>query len=424
MAQNKSMKQQGVSSKAAKAKIAQAVVEKIAEKVRSSQPKKKARAVGSSQTSIAPFKGVTTMELAPVSIGNTIRAAKPKTVSVPNGIRVVGRDYVMAIGGQSVGVTGWALVGGFSLSPMALNASALRGFFQSYERFRWNKCNLHFITSSPTSLPGDILMVYHSNHGGPKVDHSSSNFLSYALSTDAAVLGPQWTNHTVPIIEGIRDWLNTDVLNAEDVTHQADGEVLVYAKGTTNGTAADSPGYLLIDYDVTFERRMLNPRVQTLPSSLFKWFNSGFRFSSSVNQWDTVTFDLGSTNSYTGVAIGPPPGLQVGDIFQIVLDTSLKIESGVTFATGMSYVIAYSGNLTTSSFAPATYAVTNGCTLYALCASAAGNGSFSVYPSYDAVFAGNSLRWANTNASQNLTCPGALCCVGSANPAYLQANIG
>jgi hypothetical protein len=342
-------------------------------------------------------------------------------VPLADGVRIIGRDYVATIGGTSTAYNGWTFQSGIGMSPIALNASGLRGFFQTYQKFKWNKANAHYITSSPTSLSGDILLVYHANHGGPKVDHSSSNFLSYALSTDSALIGPQWTNHSVALIEGKHEWFDTDVLNSEDVQHQADGELLVYTKNTTNGSAPDSPGYLLVDYDISFQGRMLNPRILTLPSALFKWFPTGCFTPATYTAADQVTAQFTSTNSYSGVAIGLPSGTTNGDVFQIVLDTTaIGNSGGLPLATAWSYALNYTGTGATSAPLLASYPITNGMTIYAATAGT----SAVFFPSYTAAMSGNPLRWTSSSAAGQLTFPVTMCCVGSSSAVFLQASIG
>lgn len=372
------------------------------------------------------FGGVSTMSAAPVNIGNTVRSTKQQVLPVQGGVRVVGRDFIMAVGGQSSTWKEWALQGGMAMSPIALNASGLRGYFQVYQWYRFNRATVHFITSSPTSTAGDILMVYHANHGGPKVDHSSPNFLSYALSTESALIGPQWTNHSVEIISKPGRKLCTDVLNSEDVEHQADGELLVYCRATTNGTLSDSPGYLLIDYDITFYDQMLNPRVSVIPNGVFKWTPVGMVFSGTITQWDEVQFALNGTNTYSGDTSVPPVGNATGTIYQIVVDLQHAVFGGTLTSsspnTMWSVVSGYTGIGATQSFVPITYPFSTGATFYAVMRSDLI--TIDLYPSYDAVFAGNGLRWNAASAGASMTTAAVVCAVGSITGRYLQASIG
>jgi hypothetical protein len=302
------------------------------------------------------------------------------------------------------------------LSPVSLNASGLRGFFTSFEKYRWNRACAHYITSSPTSTAGDILLFYHTNHAGPKVNHTSTNFLAYALSTDAAVLGPQWTNHSVALIDGPREWLDTDTFNSEDVQHQADGELLVYTRNTANAGVADSPGYLLIDYDITFSKRMLNARVQTIPSSLFKWIPTSLSLSSGETAGDPIVMRFGGVNIDGTTPTGVPSGSAVGEIFQIVFDTTNAVISGFSSLTDLSFNYSSSGNTMTMP-------VTTGTTIYGVIVNTSSIGQMLLYPTYNAVFAGNNLR-AGTTATYSWQVPVVMCCVGSVNAVFTQANIG
>lgn len=371
---------------------------------------------------LGPFRGVSQIDIAPVNIGNTVRSSKQSVIPTRDGIRVVGRDFVMAVGGQLTDYTSWCLVGGLGLSPVALNASGLRAFFQSYQKYKWERCTAHYVTSSPTSTSGDVLIMYHNNHGGPKVDHTSLNFLSYALSTDTALIGPQWTNHSVELIDGEHEWCETDILNTEDVQHQADGELLIYARATTNNAAADSPGIILIDYDIEFQNRMLNPRIGVLPASIFKFTPTGMHVNYSPAQYEYVTVDiLLASRAYNGVPT-IPAGASAGDVFQVVLDLQNSVFTDITATAGFVAPYAATGNTSGSVYIP--FPFTTGTTLYAVAASVSGNGSFVLYPNYEAVWAGNSLRYAAAGVSITINMAVTMCCVGSVSNKFLQANIG
>jgi hypothetical protein len=373
-----------------------------------------------SNNMVGPFTGVAEMSQAPVSIGNTLRSTRPTAVQTANSVLVTGRDFVMAVAPVGNTYTGWTLAAGFPLSPAALNASSLRGYFQSYERFRFRRAVVHYITSSPTSSSGDILILHHTNRGGPKVDHSSSNFLSYAMSTDAAILGPQWVNHSIEVITtGPLDWCETDIFNSEDLQHQANGEVLVYTKETYNGAAA-SPGYILIDYQVEFHNRMLNPRVQTLPSALLKYFNGNFNANGAPVIGDPAAFAVTGVNTYAGTAGTAPPGATAGDIYQIVLDlTNPTLVGAATIANMFSTIGTIAATAAYVQPTRQPFPLTNGGTYFACW-----DGSVMVlFANYDACLAGVPCVWTAAGAQQ-LSCPCIYSLVGSRDNTYAQANIG
>jgi len=372
---------------------------------------------------IVPFGGVTQVSASPVSIGNTVHSVDMRIERTGGGVVAVGRDYVQTVGGTAGTFNSWTLQAGMPISPIALNASALRGFFQSHELYRVRKLVAHYITSSPTSLAGDIMIVYHINHAGPKVDHTSNNFLAYALSTPSAVLGPQWTNHSVEL-KVRSNWLGTDVLNAEDVEHQADGEMLVYTKNTTNVNAADPPGYIIVDYEVEFKGMMTNPRLLTIPSSIYKWFPSAAFFNAAaVGAGDPVRYDVNTASDYALAGGKIPPSTPAGTIFQVVLDFQSAV-FGIFTPASLATVFAINQARNASGLVTGNmvYAVGTGTTLYAVYR---GTTLLDLYPSYPAVFAGNTMNWtAGGGAGQFINCATVMAAVGSVNSAYLQASIG
>ncbi len=373
---------------------------------------------------MSPFKGVAEVSAAPVSIGNTLRSVGLSISRTGDGVVATGRDFVSAVGGSIAAFTNWTFQGGMSLTPLGLNASALRGYFQSHQEYRFRKVVAHFITSSPTSLSGDIIVMYHANHGGPKVNHTSNNFMAYALSTADAVLGPQWTNHSVQI-QPKGNWLGTDILNSEDVEHQADGEILIYTRNTTNVAAADSPGYFLIDYEVEFRSLMTNPRLATIPSSVFKWFPTGLFINFNLTAGDPIRLDVANATTYTATTGTIPPATLVGTIFQIVLDLQLATFAGITAANLPTLLaINQARNAAGTVTGSLVYAIDTGTTLYGVYRGGAST-VFDLYPSYPAVFAGNALvATSSLGAGNSLGAACVMCAVGSVNNVFLQANLG
>lgn len=373
-------------------------------------------------TAMAPFKGVSSVSAAPVSIGNTVRSVQPSITTAAGVTRVVGRDFIMPVQGIGAGFSNWAFSGGMPLTPAGLVASAIRGFFQSYQHYRFVKVDVHYISSSPTSLAGDVLMLWHANRGGPKVNHNSANFLSYALSTKNALLGPQWSNHTVSIVTD-SVWRGTDILDSEDLTHQSDGELLVYTRATTNGSLADSPGYLVMDYVVDFKSLLTNPRILTLPSNLFKWTNVGLRGvagggSFSPAAGEVFRFTALSADNYVNSVL-PLTGGTVGYIYQIVIDidTNLYNPNGLNLNTIVSARMDALGATGTL----AAYPLTTGTTLYLVQTVST---TFDVYPTYESAMAANPLVWSSALANINLGINSVLSLCGSTTAALSQSNIG
>lgn len=220
-------------------------------------PKKPIRQSFKTKRSFGP---VSTVNTAPVAIGNSIRGAKASVTSSVDGARVVGRDFAFNLAATSATVTGWELVGGMPLTPCVLPSSVLRNYAQMFQYFKINKATLHYITSSATSQTGDVMFYYERDRKQPMVDYTNSSFLPFVLSDSNTVIGPQWTNHTI-FIDPVKEWRTTAYALNSDVNEDAMGTVLMFSKTSTSS----SPGYILIDYDISFKGMSVNPRAGQLP---------------------------------------------------------------------------------------------------------------------------------------------------------------
>nr|UHS72041.1 MAG: putative coat protein [Tombusviridae sp.] len=357
---------------------------------------------------------------APVNIGTTIRSVPAFTKVGRDSVMITGRDFVGTLMGVSTSFNSWVFSGGFPVSPYAFTASALKGYFLTYQTFKVRRLVLHYISSSPTSSSGDILMLHHSNRAGPYVDHTSSNFMSYAMSTPSAVLGPQWLNKSIEVVDSdTYGWLETDMFNAEDVAHQAAGEVLVYTKNTTNGTQADSPGYILIDYQIEFAKKMVNPRSTTLPTTLGKiWVTSLGQNATAVTGASLLSFDFFG-NNYDGTAGLAPPGIENGMIFKVGFDTQFASTwTNVTVNTLALFTMGRNDTGTITASGQLVFKV--GMTLYGVYFSS--TNELVMYDNYDAALAGNALRFG-TSATVTFQMPAWMSLVGSLSSGLLQSSI-
>lgn len=279
-------------------------------------------------TSRAPgnFGPVSQINTAPVSVGNSVRGSAPRATQTTDGARVVGRDFAFALSATAATITGWELIGGMPITPACLPSSILRNYCHMFNKFKVNKIVAHYITSSPTSQAGDVLFYYEKDALAPMVDYSNSSFLPYVLSDTHTVIGPQWTNHSA-VITPTKDWKSTLYGNETDINEQAEGSLFFFSK--TN--AANSPGYLLIDYDIQFRELSVNPRAGALPiaraqSTFVCLTNTGATTSGTVTQW---VWSVG--NTIAGIGSQAPNGAIAGDIYKAVLQTSASTQVNSTW---------------------------------------------------------------------------------------------
>lgn len=355
----------------------------------SKKSKKKATALPARKAQRSPaFSDVSTISTAPVAIGNSIRGSKPVITQISDGVRIYGRDFAFGLGATVAAVTGWTLIGGMPLTPAVLPSSALRSYVQMYSKFKVNKINVHYITSSPTTQAGDVMFYYERDFKGPMMDFSSSSFLPFVLSDPLTIIGPQWTNHTLTV-QPTDDWNFTDYgLNA-DLNQTTCGAIYLFSKTAS----ASSPGYALLDYDMSFKEMSVSPRAGYLPVSRgqFAYLNIGVTASAvTINATGVAAVVQGNTPD--GVASALPTGALAGDIYKFVADFTASTASGVNSAwtnvTAGTLLDLPAGAGNTAQ------AVDDGFTCYL---QYSGSNTLNVYPSLEAAIVGsNSYRYGVT----------------------------
>lgn len=285
------------------------------------------------------FGPVSTINTAPVSVGNSVRGSQPRVTHTTTGARVIGRDFAFSLSATGSAVTNWELIGGMPLTPSVLPSSILRNYCQMFSKFQVNSFAVHYITSSPTSQAGDVLFYYEKDRLAPMCDYTNSSFLPYVLSDPNTLIGPQWTNHSM-ITRPTKDWKSTLYGNQTDINEDSDGTIFFFSK--TN--AANSPGYLLIDYDISFRELSVNPRAGTLPiargqSSFICWNDTA-----AVRVAGDAFNPTGQTSGKTiaNVTSAVPTGAAAGDIYKTVLQITASTQvnaawTNVTTANLMRY---------------------------------------------------------------------------------------
>jgi hypothetical protein len=316
-----------------------------------------------SQPSNPTFGPVSTVSTAPVAIGNSMKGFRAKVVNNSvDSVRVVGRDF--AVTATSTGnVTGWTLCAGIPLTPAAFISSVLRSYTQIYNKFRINQVCVHYITSSPTTSTGDVMFQVNSNRSDPMPNWSLTTFLPYALSKEETIIGPQWTNHSCCIKpRGPTRSLVPGSNN--DIDYQSQGEIQLFSKTST----VDSPGYLLMDYDITFMEMSVNPRSGLLPNPLIMYTPT--QLTLNVSAYTTAAALSFSVNGTTFIgqtaitALSSNPYIKPGDIFKVVIDATDSNSSSWTFTAGSATLASLAG--ITQNGTVDTFPIGDGFTCYAL----------------------------------------------------------
>jgi len=340
---------------------------KMAKKQKKNMKQKKTvtRKVGVQRPRFGPLTSVNT---APVSIGNSIRGSSSFVQQVPGGVRVVGRDFCFPATATG-NVQTWTVCGGTPLTPAAFSDSVLRQYVQMYQKFKWNGCMAHYITSSATTATGDVAFYHGKNRNSVFINQTSTQLLPMLMSDADTVLGPQWTNHSVNLT--IRPvWKSTDYGMNSDINEYAEGELFLLSKTSTT----DSPGYVIFDYDITFSEMQISPRLLALPLPRAQFKNVALGGASVTIGTTTQILLPVYGNDISGSASTAPTGVVSGDVYKVILD----ITNSSSLPSGITNLAVYNTGGNTQILP------TDGTTLYAKYETT----SFYFYPNVEAAFSG------------------------------------
>lgn len=322
---------------------------------RNAQNNRNPRSTKRQKTSKSSFGPVATISTAPVAIGNSLSGSKPIVSVTANGCRVQGRDFAFQAGATANAVADWTLIGGLPLTPSVMPATALKSYAQMYGMFRFNAVAVHYITSSATSQTGDVMFYYEKDRAGPSPDNTNTSFLPFVLSDSNTVLGPQWINHTA-VIKPDPEFKSTNYGMNADLNEEANGTVFLYSK-TSN---SNSPGYVVIDYDITFKQLQSNPRAGLLPVSRGAWSPVCLQFLGVATAGSSVQLAIAG-NSVAGTATSAPTGTTNGDIYKVVLDVT---NSQLVNTAWVGLTPANVWRIATSSGTIVTLPIDDGFTIY------------------------------------------------------------
>lgn len=303
------------------------------------------------------FGPVTSIQTAPVAIGNSIKGAQSQVVQSKSGVTVRSRDFMFSAKGSGA-VQTWTLVGGTPITPAVFVDSTLRNYMQMYQKYRWKSLAVHYITSSPTTANGDVMFYHQKNRESVFLNQTSTQLLPFVLNDDDTVIGPQWTNHSVQLhITG--KWKSTDYGMTPELEMYADGDLFLLSKTTTT----DSPGYVLFDYEVEFQELQISPRLLSLPLPRAQWYQSNIGITAvNLSVGNTTNLYFGVTgNDISGTASTAPPGIANGDVYKVIVDLSNATAMVNVTATTLFRVAEVSGfNPVSLQDGTTLYAVYNG----------------------------------------------------------------
>jgi hypothetical protein len=313
-------------------------------KIKNPQPKKR----------LPVFGPISTIDTAPVSIGNSVTGSAPVVVPIADGVNIRGRDFLISIDATDAGVTNWTMTAGCPIVPHALVSSVLKSYAGIYANFIIKGIAFHYITACATSVQGDMMFHVNKSRAAPGINFSSSNFMSVVLSDHNTVIGPLWKNHTAVYYPVLKTY-STDILNDEQLMSQGPGELFVFTK-----TASEqAPGYVLIDYDIDFVSMQVNVKALTFPVSRLKYTQMAITLTATAvtTSSDFATQITGTKLDGTTASI--PSTFTVGDIYKGIINITASTLTNVNTSNLLQY-----NTYTGTTYVNVPVSVSDGFTMY------------------------------------------------------------
>lgn len=358
------------------------------------------------------FGPVATIDSAPISIGNTINGCQPIITPTNDGVRVRGRDFLLTCQPTSTSFTGWQVCGGAPITPACMPSSVLKSYWNMYAEYQVHAVAFHFITAAITTDAGSIMMYVGKDRAAPGLNPSSANLLPFVLSDPHTVISPIWKNAS-SVYHPAPTWYTTAVDNDEGLHEQSPGEYFILSKVTQ----ADAPGYVLIDYDISFRVHQVNLKTSVFPAARMKYTEVNIEMASASTTVDVTVpvIDVVGGNLLDGATVSTnPTGNTVGDIYKVILTINGAAFSGS--GIGITNILDY--DLGGGLFADVV--ITDGMTLYMACT---GTNTYVLYPTYyNAVVGSRPLLAGATNAGLGFSFHAFVSLVGANSGALLQSN--
>jgi hypothetical protein len=272
------------------------------------------------------------------------------------------------------------------------------------------------VTAAPTNAVGDVMFYVNKDRGNTLLDTTNGNFLSVVLSDPNTVMGPLWHNHTAVYRPEMKKY-TTNIFNDESLRMQGPGEVFIYSKTSASSTIG-SPGYVLVDFDITFTTLQTSPRELTFPLSRLKYTCHGISLpatSPAIGDIFTPLTTGAVLDGSTVNVLSSDPASRLGDIYKVVMLPDYGVFINCTAAN----LMASNLRLNLAGNTPIACPVDDGFTCYAVLVNIA-NGAIVLYGTYEEAAAQSGpFMFGSGAANQVFNIPAYFSLVGSVNPTAL-----
>ncbi len=306
----------------------------------------------------------------PVSIGTTIQSSKPSTRQTAQGVVVAHREFMTSV--YETSNTNWQLSALAPMNPSYYPGSVMGNFCRSYAKYRFRRAIVHFVTRQPTSVTGEIALVFASQALLPCENGASASFLARVMSRGNAVLGPLWTSHSMEIpCDNV--WRNVNAAAISSYVDNVMGEIQAY---TLSGVS-DTAGYLIMDYELEFAESLFTPQSGQIPVVT----GPGASYS-LIDSSTTPTANNAVSLTCSNLTGGSSPG----SIFTLVINADEStVATGTTLSNAWSVSTEYATSTSATSADVRNITIIDGLRVFAV---NVGGGVIRLYTSLESAITG------------------------------------
>jgi hypothetical protein len=201
------------------------------------------------------------LSTAPSAFGMVLRGQSFSHTVTDNGdlLIAIGQEVPIQLNGVVSSSSTWALIGGHRLNPLYFVGGRLATLGLLYEKFVIRKLVCHYVTASPSTTVGDVVLTYVEDSASSYPDPTSANFLTRVLSKPNSVLSSVWKDfNTVVDTEPEEKYIALNQVENERDT--SGGDILVY----TNSPTVNA-GFVVMQYQIELRKALYTPANAQVP---------------------------------------------------------------------------------------------------------------------------------------------------------------
>lgn len=199
----------------------------------------------------------------PSVYGTGIVLQPPVVSRYGNGIKVRGSEFANpSASGTTASSSLWMLIMAINLNPAYFENSRLGNYCSLFQKFKFTKIRLNYITNVGTSTNGNILVEYAPSSTQVCRAWNGATFLNQVMGNAGSCLMPIWENFKIDIPLEETGFKYIDMETSAETRYVNNGCIYVYGGNMAAGTKG---GYYVLEYEILFDTPITSPRINEVP---------------------------------------------------------------------------------------------------------------------------------------------------------------